>query len=1802
MSAEYERLRDVSLRDRIASLKLTMQSNARADILDITSILDPVSAHVADERNRELKALRQKGEILVVTHPAYLAMQRIINALDLPQGSQTLVVDSASFLAYYNPTAQVVVISRGVLKYFSDTIPNFSTDHINGVLSHEKQHAIANMDSSENSLLERKDTVDSLLSTHSHAEELRADADGMMDMAQRGSNPRALIEVLKSFGVSSGRDDTAHPETLDRIHHLENRLVDDEHPVPNTNKPMQPVDHDLLRWAQAPSTVYKAADELIRSPNQSTSLAQKLNEADSIEQYWTILKVEQHKANVRDATLLANEPALKKLTNSLIIYQCLRSIDQINWPGLDPQDASLKKWQGTFFRPDFQANFNDADMHGDCPPFFILSSTVDPYRMKSEKEALLFRDAIGKSKTVQHAAAILEQVVLAQKLLDEAIAKVFSDLDQEALPAELGSLVATIKEVFVGKNSAVSLLENVYWQFSKNAANKSHTKNNKKRADLGLRDEEFGSTGIDFEDDQQRQMCVDGITRQLGIHFLPEAHLEAESQNVLALLLVKELGLPFTMAAMITQVTLQAHQMEVWNKYLVALDTKQLEQLIAGLEKFHTITDFLRLSPVDSLHQSYQVSNDLLPYKPTFKNAGYNQNLIHGRGDQLASGLRSLLFSVGWELYTRGYPKQHIAVIKTELSPTELALSIDQWELLNRIGQPEVSGYYDIVCFTEFVRCKESNLPVSAKVAEAVNNLREIPTPHLRGGQWVPSRGQILNFVKTCQWESDRLQKALMPVLHTIVQLISTSEDQDVVRDILAFAYQLSSSNGLPQYTDKDDRRVAYRPDEVAALMVNFELSLDKERARSNLLARRESPSSYDGSEQERASILRQIAAVLVKGFVPTFRALDSVGGCDLGILTTTDCKKLLSIVPKTSNETPSLYHKASLSILLQVNFLTHDFLLPKEAIKNLVSSKGHHQAASAIIAILPACTLRNNYLVALWELATEADQSKFFAEIIKPAFYGGPDTLLKSAAFACDRFLISKKAFDTARERVDQDLRFRGVNAWVIKNWGAPFDQLDESKKAEARASYIEQRRIRFINPYIGMGLVRKQFTNLLYRRASFLSLTPEYFQDSKGLDVAHMEGNPAQHMYATNLYRVEDKLLAESNPLVQKEIITAAAPQASATRDVYLEIILRTAIAKRPQAEVICRWGENLLPLFTDACPFSDALAVQVLKAQLQINPDKFANYAVAVSLVKRYLPKASLARNYFLDLIEQQSSLSPADILELQSLRISPEGQEKINQNSPWTLLVSKMGELAREERIAYYFWLTGITSNKPTTIDQLEQQMLGTARDFPKAFAMLTPPERTVIINRLCLGVEGILDQESVIDARQDNVSALQERFLAQLGNKLFVSGVAGEAMFKRILRTVILRKNAAAGTKLLVKITNKLLDAQVDGKEVEIESLVAMMLMEIGIVGKKAAQSLAELEWVPQTYRKALRQSQSNADVVPKRALANLASSAGLLDGSHDIRITSFNRYLGAASNKQACSVTIEVLDEKVGLPLGTHTVVGKFKRPSAQKIQNVTDDIDLAETILLDINAVQGQKVLPAGFLPGIKRSVLGELDFGKEVGFAQLFKAGNQALNDWHVHTPTILFASDDVVLETFAEGISYRDYLDQRLEGNVQVAQKLLHESLRQLLFSGHVHADMQPANAFIAKDLQVTLIDLGMHEILTEQQIDQLRTLMFGLVTGKKHAIENSLHYLGWPINTSLSFKSGQFSNNVKILLRVMKESSVAVPEFLASIINALGKVTLFTNQLSPTQITATVAQLFASELKNKYRQKLQQIWSA
>lgn len=231
----------------------------------------------AEHRDRLRSYMERKGELLPLDHEFTQLVHRVTERLGVPEQTELMILDTEEVDAFFHPESRTIAFTRGFGRYFLEQGLPLTEDHIAGVLGHELEHAHVIGDDYVNRV--QSSYFERLKSMQNHAEEYRADAEAMRRLSRAGYNPQAVVEMLRAFPLTHGRGDMGHPEQIERVRKLEDRLADDEHPLSNTSKELTPIDGGLLTWMAGDSEVYNQTEKLIHS--SAHELAQNLQTSET---------------------------------------------------------------------------------------------------------------------------------------------------------------------------------------------------------------------------------------------------------------------------------------------------------------------------------------------------------------------------------------------------------------------------------------------------------------------------------------------------------------------------------------------------------------------------------------------------------------------------------------------------------------------------------------------------------------------------------------------------------------------------------------------------------------------------------------------------------------------------------------------------------------------------------------------------------------------------------------------------------------------------------------------------------------------------------------------------------------------------------------------------------------------------------------------------------------------------------------------------------------------------------------------------------------------------------------------------------------------------------------------------------------------------------------------------------------------------------------------------------------------------------------------------------------------------------
>lgn len=1264
----------------------------------------------------------------------------------------------------------------------------------------------------------------------------------------------------------------------------------------------------------------------------------------------------------------------------------------------------------------------------------------------------------------------------------------------------------------------------------------------------GLRDSGKSNTNlIDLRDPDGRARVLDQIKFSLANSLIKTPEPSPETINLLGSTISHDTGLDEQEAGILARTILKREDAGAWVGYLQTQDKESLKGIVQGIRALGEGGSDLRFSPLRSFHQSYLASESQIRSSEPW--GSYASGVEYGLD---ASGLTAIKMLAAREFYLKGYPPGFQYDFKHSLPPAEINLTMEEWDLAvegkANYGLESERAEWALVKYLDQVQAGgelDPQLVAFAREHAAVSDRTSLTPEQMRlmihHSLWDNTHLQRMVNQSLDNWfDAKRFPEGRPPAYFPDSKIPDLSEQER--QDILA---TLRVSYTLFKSTPADKEKIKYgevpKPEKIASRLLDVLIEDAESKGVANkdasIQAFRQIVSEdvlldYLSISKETVALIGEYSAEDINGLLQLLKSTNIADGNRQNLI---ENFQLLGLVSDADRK--EVTKKPISEISIKAILSTHGNSSVEWASQNFQRSD-----------------MRDIILIGLYEFASE-DQKPHFDLQIRSQLTENPDQFnaKRSTSFAFDLYYRDIK--------VDKD----------------PADR------------------------YVGEGKIAENFQDLLKRRHAFATLA---FKPSNAAYVVYggpaSEGDSKRNGSIYQAY-IGDRLLKNEPVIFNRELpfeqrrqsLIDAAPYKSVVRDIHLEMLLQEELSQAQGAAERVQLGRFLLPLFTEKSYLKGQLAIQVFRAELSANPQLVRDFNGYVGLLTQHMPEPSLARNYFLNQFENSIPLTVEQLKQITSMRMSPEGKKTEDDNAPGTFAISRLGELNREERVKATLWLLGVSSEKPKAIAEMEKKFDGHLDNLPVAVAISTDDEKEIIFQRLFLGAEGIVDLEAVTPDQLDAASAQRREFIRVLSENMLPDSMPNVQLFRNIFSNVIESSDPSHASRMLTKLINRFSEAKVQGRELPPEEVVVLGLNELGVIGKKVSQSLAELDWVPDSYKRTLRRSQSEGEVVPKRALLMLAEDTGLTDKDAPMRVTSVDDLIGAASNKQAALLSVEVNDEKVGLPIGNHRVVGKFKRPSAQKTENINHDLRVLRGILEVLGREGYGDALPRDFSTQISDAVKKELDFTQEKQFSEAIRPDLDARNAsrrFKVSLPNIYYASDDLMMESVAPGISLRQYKDIRESGHNQllesgygglsertINQTVVTEALSQLITTGNIHADLHPGNIFVDQQGNLTLIDLGMHEKLNSNQRLNTISLIAGLATGSEAYVKRTLKELGWGLgDVRLDLKRFNFAQNTIQLLRASQRASSPPSELLGSIILATSKLTTYTEGFSNTEL--------------------------
>jgi ubiquinone biosynthesis protein len=309
---------------------------------------------------------------------------------------------------------------------------------------------------------------------------------------------------------------------------------------------------------------------------------------------------------------------------------------------------------------------------------------------------------------------------------------------------------------------------------------------------------------------------------------------------------------------------------------------------------------------------------------------------------------------------------------------------------------------------------------------------------------------------------------------------------------------------------------------------------------------------------------------------------------------------------------------------------------------------------------------------------------------------------------------------------------------------------------------------------------------------------------------------------------------------------------------------------------------------------------------------------------------------------------------------------------------------------------------------------------------------------------------------------------------------------------------------------------------------------------------EAQRLTADLEQMGPTFVKLGQLLSTRPDLIPRAyadALARLQDKVEPFDGEEAERIVSeelgvrvskafdeFDRTpIAAASLGQVHRAVLR----------GGRTVAVKVQRPGIR--EQIVKDLDALTDVVefMDQHTKQGRKYEPARVLEEFRRTLLSELDYGREARNMATLDANLAEFERIIVPRPVEDYSTGRVLTMEYVRGrkITKLSPLARMEVDGAALAEELFRAYLKQILVDGFFHADPHPGNVFLTDDGRVALLDLGMVGTLSPDLQQNLLRMVLAISDGRGDEAAQVTIETG---EVRGHFDEGRFTADVKTLV--------------------------------------------------------------
>jgi len=257
---------------------------------------------------------------------------------------------------------------------------------------------------------------------------------------------------------------------------------------------------------------------------------------------------------------------------------------------------------------------------------------------------------------------------------------------------------------------------------------------------------------------------------------------------------------------------------------------------------------------------------------------------------------------------------------------------------------------------------------------------------------------------------------------------------------------------------------------------------------------------------------------------------------------------------------------------------------------------------------------------------------------------------------------------------------------------------------------------------------------------------------------------------------------------------------------------------------------------------------------------------------------------------------------------------------------------------------------------------------------------------------------------------------------------------------------------------------------------------------------------------------------------------------------------------------------------------------------------NIRNDLAIAQELaaLVEAHSTEAALYRPVSTIAEASRSLLKELDFGKELRNAQIF--ARHFRNDPTVRFPEVFpkFSTRRVLTMEYLEGTEL-SRIDDAVGGTIDRQALAEHGAgifLEMLFRDGFFHADPHPGNLLVMPDGVIGVLDCGMVGRIDEQLRDQFEDLLLAAVDGDPDRVVDAIIALGELPKTfdrrslthdiveffehysTMDFNDFDLSTALNDATEIIRRQNIRLPARLSMLIRMLAVLEGTAERLSPS----------------------------